>query len=177
MWNVLKRIIKWTSAQVSQSWCSAASQSLPGWVVPERGSDERGGGCGVTSCIVPSTHCLSTKRTTLSPKCDCVIVPWGCHKKRKAGGSLSVGEPPKMSFYWTSNMQCCMQDQCRHKNHQTHRLNTNAKCLMMYCHMVSKKFQSKALCTLGRLSPTFFKMFFDVSLCSYPSDFCWRWAE
>lgn len=29
----------------------------------------------------------------------------------------------------------------------------------------------------ARLLPAFFEMFFDVSLCSYPSDFHWRWAE
>ncbi len=116
---MLKRIIKWISAQVRQSWCTAACQSLPGWVVPEWGSDEGVGGGGATSRVVPSTHRLSTKRTTLSAKCDCVVVPWGCRKKRKAGGSPSVGEPPNICFHCTSNMQCCMQDQSRHKNHQT----------------------------------------------------------
>lgn len=50
--------------------------------VPERRSNERGGWCGVTPCVVSSPHRLPTKCATFTPKYDRLLAARGCRGER-----------------------------------------------------------------------------------------------
>lgn len=69
--------------------------------VPERRSNERGGWCGVTPCVVPPPYRLPTKRATFTPKYDRLLAPWGCRGERH-GWPVRVDVFPLFeSFMWT----------------------------------------------------------------------------
>lgn len=50
--------------------------------VPERRSNERGGWCGVTPCVVPPPHRLPTKCATFTSKYDRLLAARGCRGER-----------------------------------------------------------------------------------------------